>query len=133
MLVVYIDSTKCSLCRVKSLFDYENLYREALDKNAFKLLVLFSPRIVDQPELIDYLVLYGPDFPIYIDVQRSFSERNTFPEDYAFHTFLVDKDGFPVSVGDPVHDKRVRKTFVRAIAKSVDPVGRGGTSGVPGS
>ena len=73
MLVVYIDSTKYSLCRGKSLRDYENLYREALDKNAFKLLVLFAPRIVDQPELIDYLVLYGPDFPIYIDVQRSFS------------------------------------------------------------
>ena len=117
MLVVYIDSTECSLCRGKSLRDYGHFNTEALDKHAIQLRILFSPRIVDQPEMIDYLVLYGPDFPVYIDVQRSFSERNIFPEDYAVHTFLLNEDGFPVLVGDPVYDKRTRRKFDRMLAK----------------
>ena len=116
-LIIYHDSLECSTCRISHLMDYSGLY-EMADTSGFQVVTVFSPRQEEYDEVLRQLMVHNFPYPIYIDFNCSFRNRNTaIPEDPRFHSFLIDKDRHPVFVGNPTASDDLWKVFEKTLAK----------------
>ena len=116
-LIIYHDSLECSTCRISHLMDYAGLY-EMADTSGFQIVTVFSPRQEEYDEVLRQLMVHNFPYPIYIDFNSSFRNRNaSIPEDPRFHSFLIDKDGHPVFVGNPAASDDLWKVFEKTLAK----------------
>lgn len=49
------------------------------------------------------LIISDLDIPIYVDVNKAFQKQNpSIPRDMRFHYFLLDNDGKPLLIGNPI-------------------------------
>lgn len=104
LFVVYVDSTKCGTCFLENLRVYEPVYKLSQETSLFKLVILFSPSLRMPPLIEEYASRQGYPFPVYFDRGHTFSERNKLlPEDSRFHSFLLNKERYPVLIGDPTN------------------------------
>lgn len=65
-----------------------------------------------------FFAFYVLDFPylVYVDYSGSFAETNmSIPEDNRFHSFLLNKEGRPVFVGNPLASDRMMELFKEAL------------------
>lgn len=101
--VVLFDSLECSACRVsnmlhlKPLFDYGYV-------NDFSVVVIFAPKKAEM-EMTEFLLMNAElDIPVYIDKHNAMLSNNQcIPQDSRFHSFLLDANGKPRLVGNPVY------------------------------
>ncbi len=115
-LVIYVDSTQCSTCRVGHLSEYNTLQEESIQTGRFKLTIILSPPVNDYEYIVHLLETYKFPFPLYVDKNHSFRKENGFiPDDSRFHAFLTDRSYRPVFVGDPVRSDRMRQLFEQAL------------------
>ena len=56
--------------------------------------------------------------PICFDEKDELNALNRFPSDMTFQTFLLDKDNKVVSVGNPVHNPKVKDLYLKHITGS---------------
>jgi len=111
-LIIYVDSTQCSSCRVSHLSEYIPLYDDALRSGRYTLAIILSPPVSEYGHIAHLLELYKYPFPVYLDKDHSFRKENGFiPDDIRFHAFLTDRSRRPVLVGDPVRSDRLRNLF----------------------
>ena len=54
-------------------------------------------------------------YPVCFDEDDELNDLNRFLSDMTFQTFLLDKDNKVVSVGNPVHNPRVKELYLRHI------------------
>ena len=119
-LVIYFDSTECSKCIINKLFIYDKLYEYEVNSNKFNILMIFSPRDEEYDAVVTELMVADYLYPIYIDYRGEFSKHNTsIPTDRRFHSFLLDKDGHPVFVGNPVSNETMWNLFENALEKEL--------------
>ena len=112
--VVYHDSTECGMCAV--IYDYLPLYERAERSGDFSVMIIFSPRDSEYDEIMERLVMMDFPYPVYVDYSGSFAETNMcIPEDNRFHSFLLDKEGHPVFVGNPLASDRMMELFKEAL------------------
>lgn len=105
--IIYYDSLDCSSCRVGHLMDIYPLYQMA-DTMGFSVLTIFAPRIRDIDEIKLQLMVSQHPFPVYIDLSREFTIRNReIPLDSRFHCFLIDNEGKPLLVGNPLYNEKI--------------------------
>lgn len=105
--IIYYDSLECSSCRVGHLKEIYPLYQMA-DTMGFSVLTIFAPRIRDLDEIKLQLMVSQHPFPVYIDLSREFTIRNReIPLDSRFHCFLIDNDGKPLLVGNPLYNEKI--------------------------
>lgn len=117
-LIIYVDSTQCSSCRVGHLSDYLPLYEESVQGKQFMLAVIISPPVADYGYIVHLLGTYKYPFPVYIDKSHSFRKENSFiPDDTRFHAFLLDGCNHPVMVGDPARGQKIQRLFEQALAE----------------
>ncbi len=115
-LIIYVDSTQCSSCRIGHLSEYIPLQEESKQTGRFMMTIILSPPVGDYGNITHLLETYKYPFPVYIDKNHSFRKENDFiPDDARFHTFLTDRFLRPVFVGDPVRNNRLRQLFDRAL------------------
>lgn len=115
-LVIYVDSTQCSSCRIGHLSEYIPLYEESIQSQQFVLAIILSPPSADCEHISHLLSVYDYPFPVYLDKNHSFRRENGFiPDDSRFHAFLTDRSHHPVFVGDPVRSDRLRSLFEQAL------------------
>lgn len=115
-LVIYVDSTQCSTCRVGHLSEYIPLHEESIRTGRYMLTIILSPPIKDYGSIMHLLETYKYPFPVYLDKNHSFRKENGFiPDDSRFHAFLTDRSHRPVLVGDPVRSDRMRKLFDQSL------------------
>jgi len=115
-LVVFVDSTECSSCRIKDLYKYTNLYTSSGMYKTFSLVILFSPKKSTEASLRRYIENMSFTFPVSIDAGRSFlSDNPNIPRRKEFHTFLTDKNNIPVFVGDPLLNDDMSALFYKTI------------------
>ena len=108
IFVIFYDSTECSTCQISRIYDYLSFYEESEESGDFSIMMIFSPRYEYYSEVMEQLVILNFPFPIYIDYNGSFAKENSvIPEDRYFHSFLLDKEGHPVFVGDPLASDRM--------------------------
>ena len=114
--VIYHDSLACSTCQITHLTDNLGLYERA-DTSSFQVVTVFSPRQEEYDEVVRQLMILDFPYPIYVDFSGSFRRRNTgIPEDVRFHSFLIDKDGCPVFVGNPASSEDLWKLFDKVLS-----------------
>lgn len=114
---MYHDSLSCNSCQINHLNDYLCIYEKA-ETMSFEVLTIFSPCQDEYDEVIKRLMIL--DFPcsVYVDLDGSFRRATScIPEDPRFHSFLLDKDGHPIFVGNPIASDSMSGLFDRALAK----------------
>ena len=125
-LVVYVDSVVCSSCRIDQMFDYEEIinYREEIG-GGFIPIFLFAPPRTKIDEVLRTLESTQFNYPILLDEAHVFSQANPhLPADSRLHTFLLDKNGKVVLVGDPVNNPPLWELYKTTITTLIE---NGGT------
>lgn len=111
-LIVFVDSTECSRCRIENFARYQEFLARSEDTKAFKVIFLLSIEKKSHDEIVDFLLLTEPNYPVYIDEKNDFRRLNpTIPDDVRFHTIFVDEAGKALLVGDPMANASIRKLF----------------------
>lgn len=117
-LIVYYDTLDCLSCRVARVQEYSELFVMS-DTSAFSVLLIFSPKFEEMDDIRARLMQFNYDFPVYLDVNRSFCKKNpNIPSDIRFHSFLIDENGVPIYVGNPLIDQTLFDVFNTVISQT---------------
>ena len=112
-MIIYYDSAGCSGCRISHLIEHEPLYAEAAEDGRYDVVTIFSPRQEELEDVRLQLVVQDFSFPVYVDTYGSFSRLNgEIPSDTRFHSFLIDGNGHPVMVGNPVESDAMKEILL---------------------
>ena len=107
ILVIYVDSTECALCRVNHFVQYDKIQERF--ENKIKVVLIITPRKEDYSEAIHIVSARRMSVPVYLDQGNEFGSLNeSITDDIRFHAFLLDESNIPVIVGDPVQNPKVR-------------------------
>lgn len=118
--ITYFDSLSCSRCQINHLSDFNDFYEVADSVGVLDYLVIFSPRMEEYDELVKELVLNDFPYPVYVDYGGSFRKANAcIPEDSRFHSFLLDRNGHPAFVGNPVASQKLWDLFEKALERLI--------------
>lgn len=103
------NSYDCSSCRIAKLTDNYPLYSFA-DINKISVLTIFSPDEGELDNVMRQLIISDLDIPIYVDVNKAFQKQNpSIPRDMRFHYFLLDNDGKPLLIGNPITSDKIMR------------------------
>lgn len=112
-ILIWYDSTMCSTCKLsglQSLAEIELFCRDSVD-NAI-VSVIFSPPVIAHKTFREASSLTKRDYPIQVDYEGDFIRENSqLPKTGYMHTFLLDRDGKVVLVGDPVSNPVLWRTY----------------------
>lgn len=116
-LIVYIDSTECSTCRISRLQEYNDIFYRSLRDRNFKILVIFAPKKSEIQTVKMLMEYYAFPHSVYIDENNEFYNQNKaiIPEDKILHTFLVDKNNNVVLAGDPINNDQLTNLYFKEI------------------
>lgn len=120
-LIVYIDSTECTTCRISQIGKYYHIFQLLKEKGLFELMLIF-PNI----ELLGipaerYVLDSEVRCPVYFDIGNKFPELNpSITFDQRLHTILVDHTGTPMFVGDPISSREMHRLFMNAVNKQTN-------------
>lgn len=115
-LVIWIDSTECSTCRIGHLNKYSNIWDFLSEKNS-DMKIIISPKEYDYESVYDSIINRRFKFNVYLDPLNRFSTSNKVPRDKRFHSFLITTDGHPIFVGDPTNSDMLESTFKQSIER----------------
>lgn len=110
-MVIYYDTLECGTCNVKHLGELLDLYDLQERFPSMEVLTIFSPRIQEYDSIMLELMRINFDYPIYVDANGSFSEKNRIPADKRFHSFLLDRNNHPVFIGKPIVNDKLWTIF----------------------
>lgn len=115
VLIIYIDSTECSVCKAKSVRAFENIFAMSDSTGLFETMVIVSPNKSSTNIIIEDLLFTDLSYPIYVDISQSFARNNLLPRDKRMHIFLMNKSHTPVFVGDPLLSNQMMSLFKESI------------------
>ena len=111
-LIVYIDSSECTLCRIAHLGEYQIIFNLANQNKGFDVMLLLSNQELGPIPLTRYLADFELPYPVYVDTEKMFILKNQFiPKDNRLHSFFLDESGRPQFVGDPSSSSYMLKAF----------------------
>lgn len=111
-LIVYIDSTECTTCRISHIEMYHELFHISKESRSFDIVILLSNIELKGIPIIRYLSDLEIEHPLYVDVENEFLKMNqTVPDDRRMHSFLINKGGVPLCIGDPVSSEKMFQVF----------------------
>jgi len=108
------------------MFQYMEVidYRKEVGE-AFTPVFVFSPPRAKVDEVLRTIEATQFDYPAFIDEKQAFATDNPhIPDDRRFHTFLLDKNGKVVLVGDPVNNPGLWELYKTTITLLIE---NGGT------
>jgi hypothetical protein len=123
--VVYVDSLECSSCKIGNMY----VYGDAVDfcsqtDNCCRPVFVFAPRRADISTVRFKLRHLANEFPILLDSVGVFPRANPhIPTDEQLHTFLLDRDGKVVLVGDPSRNPKLWKLYKSTITELIENEG----------
>ena len=111
-LIVFVDSTECSKCRIDNFIRYESLFELSRTTGSFEVLLLLSVRNSEYQNVVDHLVLSSQSYPVYIDTENNFRRGNPIiPDNSSMHSFSLDSDNRVILVGDPIYNESIMDLF----------------------
>lgn len=115
-LIVYIDSSDCTGCRLSKLPQYAT-FAESLRSWNTSFFVLMSPQKGKKEDTIELILSYDYPFPVFLDDNRVYLDINLQYTDMpsSLYTVLVDEDCRPVLIGDPLSSDAMYKLFFNRI------------------
>ena len=121
-IFLYIDSTGCTICKMKIL-EWTAFLTDLADIAGDKVSHLFVINPPDNKttirEIKSSLTAGYFDFPIYLDYADSINKLNHFPTDERFRCFLLDENDHVVLIGNPLHNQRFRELYLKTICEKL--------------
>ncbi len=113
-LIVYVDSTMCSSCYLKSIdrwyYMLDSLYAKS---DNFESIFIMSPKKAEVNDIKYKLDFLRFDYPVYLDSVGIFDANNPhMPKESMYHTFLLDKRNYVLVVGNPLNDKKTSEKIL---------------------
>lgn len=114
-IVTYVDSVGCTGCKLQ-LPLWSDFVAEvnSLTQGNVPFVFCFHPRALKEMKYL--LHLEGFEYPVFLDVKDEFNRLNQFPNDMTFQTFLLDKENKIVSIGNPIHNPKVKALYLKHIS-----------------
>ena len=113
-VVVYVDSVGCTSCKLQ-LDRWKKVINEMTEETGKDIPFLFFFHPKDMKELRYLTRRDSLTYPVCFDEDDELNDLNRFPSDMTFQTFLLDKDNKVVSVGNPVHNPKVKELYLKHI------------------
>lgn len=115
-LIIYVDSTECSTCRISHIWEYDELFGIAEENGLFDMVFLIYNTSFESIPLVRYVSDQKILHPIYIDIENRFLTDNPIiPPDSRYHSFLLTEKGKPIFVGDPTLSSQMFEAFRLAL------------------
>jgi len=116
-LVVFVDSSECTKCRISNFIRYGGAVELSENGCPFEVLFLLSIAPESYAEMVEYVQLSGLDFPVYIDETNAFRSLNpAVPDDSRYHSILIDDEGKVLFVGNPSAGETMWGLFQKAVS-----------------
>lgn len=118
-LIVYVDSSSFVPCRISKMPIYDKIISEAA---AFQVevVILLGNRSFSGIPLTQYVADRNLGLPIYVDEDNVFLTLNpAAAADSRLNSFLVNRQGTPVLVGDPVLSPGIAELFARVLQQGI--------------
>ena len=116
-VLVYVDSVGCTSCKLQ-LDRWKKVINEMTEETGKDIPFLFFFHPKDMKELRYLTRRDSFTYPVCFDEDDDLIDLNRFPSDMTFQTFLLDKDNKVVSVGNPVHNPKVKELYLKHIMGS---------------
>ena len=123
-LIKYSDSTECSTCMLKRMYDWE-IVMDSLQHNdhIIDILFIFSPPKDKINAFEENLIKNQYPFPIYMDTCNAFLRANPhIPANPIMHSFLLDENDSVILVGNPVRNKKIEELFFKILEEKKNEV-----------
>lgn len=118
-VLVYVDSIGCTSCKLQ-LDRWKKVINEMTEETGKDIPFLFFFHPKDMKELRYLTRRDSFTYPVCFDEKDELNALNRFPSDMTFQTFLLDKDNKVVSVGNPVHNPKVKELYLKHIMGNRD-------------
>lgn len=121
-MVIYYDSISCTPCAISHLWEWNEIVKTSEQSDGkFATQFIFFPQIEYRDSLVQPVKKLPLDWPIVFDSLGEFRKQNiSFPIDSRFHTFLLDKNGKVVLVGDPVNNPKLWELYKTTITQLIE-------------
>ena len=108
-LIVYYDSTECSSCRLKTLYEWNGLVDSvSLSGQKLDFYFVFNVPAQRMEEVKNTLATFVHNQPVYLDTTGVFERTNPcLPSLSQMRIFMLDSRDTVVLVGNPLHNRRV--------------------------
>lgn len=116
-VLVYVDSVGCTSCKLQ-LDRWKRLIEEMTEETGKDIPFLFFFHPKDRTELRHLTQRNLFTYPVCFDEKDELNALNRFPSDMIFQTFLLDEENRVVSVGNPVHNPKVKELYLKHIMGS---------------
>ncbi len=124
-IVTYVDSIGCSSCKLK-LLHWKGFVNDMDTVANVQFLFFFHPKSMQG--LLHTIREDNFTYPVCFDEKDEFNNRNQFPSEMAFQTFLLDKDNRVVAIGNPIHNAQVKELYKEIILGDKAPPSQVATS-----
>lgn len=122
--VDYIDSTKCTECAIKHLPEWISIMESVSQKGInmrFAFIIAPPKNLIND---VDSILTMEPELNdcIYLDYRGIMEKRNPhLPKSKMLHTFLLDKEGDVLLVGNPIGNQKIRDLMYKIINDKASP------------
>ena len=116
-VLVYVDSVGCTSCKLQ-LDRWKKVIKEMTEETGQDIPFLFFFHPKDMKELRYLTRRDAFTYPVCFDENDELNALNRFPSDMTFQTFLLNKDNKVVSIGNPVHNPKVKELYMKHITGS---------------
>lgn len=100
--IVYYDSTRCFSCEISKMHQWDDIINKTYNLNAsVDFSFVFSVSKCDVEEAQEFYNVSRFSYPIYLDIDGAFEKNNKILRNSLYHSFIIDKYGKIVYVGDP--------------------------------
>ncbi|GHT87646.1 hypothetical protein FACS189474_0960 [Bacteroidia bacterium] len=119
-ILLYVDSTGCSDCRLK-LLQWKQLIEESdsIFQGKVSFLFFFQPK--NKKEIAFLFKRDHFDYPAFIDMNNTIDQINRFPQAANYQCFLLNQENKVVAIGNPVLNPKIWDLYKQTITgKSPD-------------
>lgn len=113
-ILIYVDSIGCISCKLQ-LDKWKNFIKvtDSITNKKIPFIFFFHP--FNPKEITSILKKENFKYPISIDTKDSLNKLNHFPKEMMFQTFLLDKNNKVVAIGNPIHNTKIKKLYLKII------------------
>ena len=118
-IVTYIDSTECTACdlQLEKWHLFINEIKSFVQKD-ISFVIYVHPD--NEKSLKRILQWEDSPFPFIIDDNNTFVELNQIPEDFMFHTYLLDKENKIIVIGNPITFPKIKDLYKKVLGIKSD-------------
>ena len=120
LIVSYVKSQGCTPCHLHlPYWKGLNSIMDTLSNSLVESVLIIEPDTIDK--VIDFIRTANYDYHVVIDSIGKFSNLNILPKQSFLQTFLVDRYGKILGLGNPVEEEAVAKYYLSVITGNKEP------------